>query len=49
MDLAGSEKFQIPKSLSKEEYDMRIAELTTINGVRIIIISIFITIIIIRA
>ena len=32
MDLAGSEKFSIPKKISKEERDFRIQELTSING-----------------
>ncbi len=32
VDLAGSEKFKIPHNLLKEEKDIRIAELTSING-----------------
>lgn len=32
MDLAGSEKFKIPHDLTKEEKDLRIMELTSING-----------------
>ena len=32
MDLAGSEKFKIPQDLTKEEKDLRINELTSING-----------------
>ena len=32
VDLAGSEKFKIPQDLTKEEKDLRINELTSING-----------------
>lgn len=32
VDLAGSEKFCIPKKISKEEREFRIQELTSING-----------------
>lgn len=32
VDLAGSEKFQIAKFLPKEEKELRIAELTSINS-----------------